>query len=127
MRGEDSMRRPLIAGNWKMNGTKSALGELGAIAAGSTRRCAGAVDVLVCPPATLIDRAAQLSLGSGIAIGGQDCAVAVAARYTGDVSAGCWRTWARPTSSSAIPSGAPTMARAMRRSRRKRPRRIVPA
>ena len=46
-------RRPLIAGNWKMNGLKSALGEFEAMIAGAGA-LAGKADLLVCPPATLI-------------------------------------------------------------------------
>jgi triosephosphate isomerase (TIM) len=74
--------RQLIAGNWKMNGLGAALGEIAALAEGlGTPAC----DVLVCPPATLIARAA--ALGSGIAIGGQDCHAEASGAFTGDVSA----------------------------------------
>ena len=44
-------RRPLIAGNWKMNGLKSASAEFDAMIAGAAALAAKA-DLLVCPPAT---------------------------------------------------------------------------
>jgi triosephosphate isomerase len=47
-----NVRRKLVAGNWKMNGSRAALGELAAIAA-SAREAPG-VDVAICPPFTLI-------------------------------------------------------------------------
>ena len=55
--------RPLIAGNWKMNGLKSALGELEAMIAGAGA-LAGKADLLVCPPATLIAGFADRARGS---------------------------------------------------------------
>ncbi len=74
--------RQLIAGNWKMNGLGGSLAEIEALAQGAgTPAC----DVLICPPATLVARAAALN--SGIAIGGQDCHAEVSGAFTGDVSA----------------------------------------
>jgi triosephosphate isomerase len=78
------MRR-LIAGNWKMHGTSAQLDEIESIAAG-VKAAPPAADVLICPPSTLIARAAQVANGR-IAIGGQDCAAAVSGPHTGDVSA----------------------------------------
>ncbi len=78
------MRRKLAAGNWKMNGTGAALAELKALARTiGTPGC----DVLICPPATLLHRAAQTAQGSAIAIGGQDCHTANNGAHTGDISA----------------------------------------
>jgi triosephosphate isomerase len=77
--------RPLVAGNWKMNGTRSALAVLESIKAGL--RNLDAVDVAVCPPATLISRASVLATGSRIAIGGQDCHAEEIGAHTGDLSA----------------------------------------
>jgi len=75
--------RKLVAGNWKMNGTGASLDELEALKGGlGTPAC----DVLVCPPATLIARAAALLKGA-IVLGGQDCSPHAAGAYTGDVSA----------------------------------------
>jgi len=77
--------RPLIAGNWKMNGLMPQLAEIEAIAAAVTARPPLA-DVLICTPATLITRAVQVAAGR-IGIGGQDCHAAIAGAFTGDISA----------------------------------------
>ena len=80
-------RRPLIAGNWKMNGlTRDGLALAGAVA--SLRRAEAAIpcDVLVCPPFTLIAQSADAVAGSGVAVGGQDCAAKVSGAHTGDTS-----------------------------------------
>ncbi|MGR3723956.1 triose-phosphate isomerase [Abyssibius alkaniclasticus] len=75
-------RRALVAGNWKMNGTRAALGELAALkAAIGTPEC----DVLLCPPATLL--AAMAAESGPIMVGGQDCHVAANGAHTGDISA----------------------------------------
>ncbi len=77
--------RPLIAGNWKMNGLASSLAEIEAVA----RMVAATppkADILICPPATLIARAAEAAAGR-IAIGGQDCHAQISGAFTGDVSA----------------------------------------
>lgn len=78
------MRRKLAAGNWKMNGTGAALAELDALARAHP---APSADILICPPATLVHRAAERASGSAIAIGGQDCHTQTAGAHTGDVSA----------------------------------------
>ena len=78
------MRRKLAAGNWKMNGTSAVLGELAALAeAHKAPNC----DVLICPPATLISRAAAQLADSAIKTGAQDCHSAEKGAHTGDVSA----------------------------------------
>lgn len=78
-------RRPLLAGNWKMNGLAAALGELQAIIAGAQN--IPAADMAVCPPATLIAACAKLAGGSRVIIGGQDCHALAAGAHTGDISA----------------------------------------
>ena len=60
-------RRPLVAGNWKMNGLKPAASELGKIVQGAT--ALPSVDLLVCPPATLVMMFASATHGSSVAIG----------------------------------------------------------
>jgi triosephosphate isomerase len=77
--------RPLIAGNWKMHGVRASLAELEKIIAGSTalRRT---VDLMVCPPATLI-MTFVAAARAVIAIGGQDCHSAPCGAFTGDISA----------------------------------------
>jgi triosephosphate isomerase len=78
--------RPLIAGNWKMNGLQGASAELKKIIAGA-RDLGSATDLLVCPPATLIAGFAALARGSRVAIGAQDCHAEAAGAFTGDISA----------------------------------------
>jgi triosephosphate isomerase len=79
--------RPLIAGNWKMNGLRASTTEFEAMLAGGSR-VAGKADLLVCPPATLIAGFAERSRGStGLAIGGQDCHPKPSGAHTGDLSA----------------------------------------
>jgi triosephosphate isomerase (TIM) len=78
-------RRPLVAGNWKMNGLKASIGELERIIAGA--KGLTNVDLMVCPPATLIARFASAARESNIAIGGQDCHAQPAGAYTGDIAA----------------------------------------
>jgi triosephosphate isomerase (TIM) len=78
------MRRGLAAGNWKMNGTAASLGEVEAL---KTAHTAPSVDILICPPATLLDRLSAVTQGSAIATGGQDCHPAKAGAHTGDIAA----------------------------------------
>ena len=79
--------RPLIAGNWKMNGLKASTAEFEAMLAGASK-VVGKADLLVCPPATLIAGFAEKSKGSiGFAIGGQDCHPQPSGAHTGDISA----------------------------------------
>jgi triosephosphate isomerase len=76
------LRRKLVAGNWKMNGSLAALAELSAIA--EAARAAAGVDVAICPPFTLI--APALTRGGGLMIGAQDCHAAASGAHTGCVS-----------------------------------------
>jgi triosephosphate isomerase len=78
--------RPLIAGNWKMNGLGASLDEARAVAAAIDERPPGA-RVAICPPATLISRLAEAIGGTGVEIGGQDCRAEQAGAFTGDVAA----------------------------------------
>lgn len=75
------MPAKIAAGNWKMNGTGAALAELDGIAAQDP----GSAMVIICPPATLISRAA--SVAGGVALGGQDCHANASGAHTGDISA----------------------------------------
>lgn len=79
--------KPLVAGNWKMNGLQSALTELEAMVGLYTSDLKARVDLAICPPATLVHAAAGKSNGSGIQIGGQDCHWQTSGAHTGDVSA----------------------------------------
>ena len=79
--------RPLIAGNWKMNGLKASASELQAMIEGASD-VAGKADLLVCPPATLIAAFAEKLRGSKtIVIGAQDCHPKASGAHTGDLSA----------------------------------------
>jgi triosephosphate isomerase (TIM) len=78
------MMRKLAAGNWKMNGLGASLAEAHAlIAAQPSPTC----EMLLCPPATLIARLADMAKGAALMVGGQDCHVNDAGAHTGDVSA----------------------------------------
>jgi triosephosphate isomerase (TIM) len=81
-----SARRPLIAGNWKMNGLKASAAELDKIIEGA-RGLAGRTDLMVCPPATLVAAFAARAQGTPVTIGAQDCHPEAAGAYTGDISA----------------------------------------
>ncbi len=87
-----AMPRPLIAGNWKMNGdTAFAAGLAGALADLVADTGDQGVDMLVCPPAVLIP-AARGGLGiGGIFLGGQDCHTEASGAHTGEVSAAMLR------------------------------------
>ncbi len=78
-------RRPLIAGNWKMNGLKASMSELAAIVQGAASW--DKADLLVCPPATLLITSAAAVIGSKVALGGQDCHPDPSGAHTGDISA----------------------------------------
>ncbi|MDQ1079274.1 triosephosphate isomerase [Pseudoroseomonas cervicalis] len=76
--------RPLIAGNWKMNGTLAEAIDLArAVAAGE----APGVDLLVCPPFPHLVPVAGTLLKSEVALGAQDCHAAASGAHTGDVAA----------------------------------------
>ncbi len=79
--------KPLVAGNWKMNGSKTSLQELTAMGAGFDSSLQSKIDIMICPPATLLLTAAHVALGSGIAIGGEDCHANASGAHTGDISA----------------------------------------
>jgi len=78
------MRRKLAAGNWKMNGLAASLAEADAL--GDAFEDA-AIDILLCPPATLLERMSARLSDSTIATGGQDCHPAASGAHTGDISA----------------------------------------
>ena len=57
------LRRKLVAGNWKMNGLRRSLKVLAEVEQGYTPGLKAKVDLLVCPPATLVLTAAHALLG----------------------------------------------------------------
>ena len=78
--------RPLVAGNWKMNGLAASVAELDKIVAGAAG-LAGKADLMICPPATLVARFAAAARGTPVAIGGQDCHAQPSGAHTGDIAA----------------------------------------
>jgi triosephosphate isomerase len=78
--------RPLVAGNWKMNGLRQSVAELQAIVQGGSA-LASKIDLMVCPPAPLLREFAAAASGSPILIGAQDCHPEASGAFTGDISA----------------------------------------
>ncbi len=75
----------LIAGNWKMHMLRAeAVALAQALRAGAA---GGTADLLVCPPFTVLSAVAEALVGSGIAVGGQDCHQDAQGAHTGDISA----------------------------------------
>jgi triosephosphate isomerase len=66
-------RRALIAGNWKMNGLAASVEELDRFIQGFGAELSDKIDLLVCPPFTLIEEFAATAKGSKVMIGAQDC------------------------------------------------------
>jgi triosephosphate isomerase (TIM) len=79
--------KPLVAGNWKMNGLKADLGIAAEIARGHDGALRTKVDLAICPPATLLYPMTAALIGSRIATGGQDCSLRESGAFTGEVSA----------------------------------------
>lgn len=80
--------RPLIAGNWKMNGlAKESAAELSALVSNAKSQNEVGCDILICPPALLVSEMASLSEGSAVSIGAQDCHANEKGAHTGDISA----------------------------------------
>ena len=86
---EASTIRPLIAGNWKMNGLKGSLEEAVRIREwlSSPEGKAAGTDLMLCPPATLVMVLSEIAKGSALMVGGQDCHAAASGANTGDVAA----------------------------------------
>ena len=78
------MRRKLAAGNWKMNGLTSSLSEVEALV---TTFATEQIDILLCPPATLLTRMSDMIGTAPIATGGQSCHAAESGAHTGEISA----------------------------------------
>jgi triosephosphate isomerase len=80
-------RRALIAGNWKMNGLSASVAELDRIIEGFDAGLSSKIDLMVCPPFTLIEEFAATAKGSKVMIGAQDCHQKASGAHTGDISA----------------------------------------
>jgi triosephosphate isomerase len=83
-------RRPLVAGNWKMNGLAASIAELNLMIAGCEQPASRA-DLMICPPATLIAAFSDRTRGSALLIGAQDCHAKASGAFTGDISAEMFR------------------------------------
>ncbi len=88
MAGQPRKIRPLVAGNWKMNGLGAGLGEAVKVAeAISVKGFAAETDVMICPPATLLMTLAARTVATRLLAGAQDCHAKASGAHTGDISA----------------------------------------
>jgi triosephosphate isomerase (TIM) len=79
--------RPLVAGNWKMNGLSASLVEVEVMRRAADAGEAGVAELVVCPPATLLAQAAWKLKGGKLGLGAQDCHPEASGAFTGDISA----------------------------------------
>ncbi len=80
------MRQPLVAGNWKMHGSRALVrGLMGALREAVVD--ALAARVVICPPFVYLDQALELAAGTGVEVGAQNVADREAGAYTGEVAA----------------------------------------
>jgi triosephosphate isomerase len=80
--------RPLVAGNWKMNGLTASLAEARRVQERLGQPgFAGGTDVMICPPATLVAALAAQAAGSRLLVGAQDCHGEPRGAHTGDIAA----------------------------------------
>ena len=80
------MRTPLVMGNWKLNGTKESVTALVNALKEPANKAAGKAEVAVCAPAVFIGMVEQLSAGSKLAYGSEDCDIHTSGAYTGENS-----------------------------------------
>lgn len=79
------MRKPLVAGNWKMNASSA---ETNALVTALVGGFSGSgVEVLICPPATYIQQVKELCQGSPFQVGAQNCSEHYSGAYTGEIAA----------------------------------------
>ena len=83
----ENKRKPIVAGNWKMNRTTD---DAEALARGVVEGVLGlnGVEVVVCPPFTALERVARVLEGSTVSLGAQDMHWEAEGAYTGEISAG---------------------------------------
>lgn len=80
------MRTPLVAGNWKLHGSRAANAELLAGVIGGLS-AVGGTEVLVCPPYVYLADAVAAASGSDLQVGAQDVAAQATGAFTGEVAA----------------------------------------
>ena len=78
--------RPLVAGHWKMNGLRRSLDTIDAIRARAEGGVLEKLDLLICPPATLVGLAVGVVDTVPVHIGGQTCHPADSGAHTGDIA-----------------------------------------
>lgn len=80
------MRKPFVAGNWKLNGTRATAR---ALASGVLRGVSGIdnADVVICPAYIHLYEMSEMLQGSALAVGGQSCSLETDGAFTGEVSA----------------------------------------
>jgi len=81
------MRKPFIAGNWKMNMDRSSAVELAAGVKAGVSDVLGA-DVAICPPSVYLSSVAEVVAGSNVALGAQNCYHEDKGAFTGEISPG---------------------------------------
>ncbi len=82
------VRKPIIAGNWKMNKTIDAARSLAIEIRNKTLNLTGSVEVVVCPTFTALAAVADVLKGSGVGVGAQNLHWEDKGAYTGEISAG---------------------------------------
>lgn len=82
-----TMRKKIVAGNWKMNTTPAQGVELAKAVAEGRKGVDDSVQFIVCPPFTHLCEVIKATRGTGIAVGAQNCAAEAKGAYTGEVSA----------------------------------------
>jgi triosephosphate isomerase (TIM) len=82
------MRRALVAGNWKMNGSRSDIEGLTSSLVDGLGDGVNGVDIVVCPPFPYLDQVANVAHGSELVLGAQNLSEHPSGAYTGEVSAG---------------------------------------
>jgi triosephosphate isomerase len=81
------MRRALVAGNWKMNGSQASIASLVSELLPALASGINGVDVVVCPPYPYLAQVAEAAFGSEIILGAQDVSEEEGGAFTGEVSA----------------------------------------
>ena len=79
-------KKLLIAGNWKLNGKKD-ISFIKNLLKLNSRKLNKKIEILICPPYTLIDKFCELTSRSSISIGAQDCSENDIGAFTGEISA----------------------------------------
>jgi triosephosphate isomerase len=80
-----TLRQRLVIGNWKMHGSADSVSEL---LQKLIPLCEGAsAQIAVCPSSVYLPLAVELTAGSNVAVGGQDCSASEAGAHTGEIAA----------------------------------------